>query len=495
MYNVYTALALAALLMSALDPFTLWDIGFQLSFAGTLGIVLLTPFFQRLLHPIKHLPFGHYIAESLAVTMGAQVATQPIFVVSFQEISLISPLANILTTLMFGPMLVLGIFISGSGAIFAPLGEICGWVAWPLLWYVASIVSWCASIPGASIYADGIGGELAWAYYALLVLLTSILVRMRIVSPALSEQRDPPLLRLPQRTWHLILLGAALLIILATGGTILVTPPAGHLTVTFLCVGPAKEPPQGKAVLLRTPDGKTILIDGGPDIPSLARELDRRLPPWQRSLDMVLLTAAMADSITGLQDIVSRYRIETVIDAGMLHPTTTYTLWRRTISERNIHYLPVTQGTTLPIGTSAVIQVLWPPTPLHKGDDEIRDNGLVVRLVTPGLRVLLLGATTQSKYALTGLLARADMLQAEVVQIVGEVSKPYPDELRAVLQKVRPALLVITPASLNTQQLKISRAAGLTAPVPPLVAIEAVQIAQTGQGGTLEISSSSASLT
>src|SRR6266571_1700532 len=42
-YNVYTALASAALVMSCINPFVLWDVGFQLSFVGTLGIVLLTP--------------------------------------------------------------------------------------------------------------------------------------------------------------------------------------------------------------------------------------------------------------------------------------------------------------------------------------------------------------------------------------------------------------------------------------------------------------------
>ncbi len=70
-YNIYTALALTVLLMSMINPFILWDTGFLLSVLGTLGIVLLTPFFQRLLSPLEHLPFGHSLVEIIAVTSGS----------------------------------------------------------------------------------------------------------------------------------------------------------------------------------------------------------------------------------------------------------------------------------------------------------------------------------------------------------------------------------------------------------------------------------------
>ena len=84
-YNVYTGLALAVVLMSVVDPLVLWDVGFLLSTVGTLGIVLLTPFFQRLLSPLAHLPLGHHIIEIIAVTLAAQVATLPISTLTFNQ--------------------------------------------------------------------------------------------------------------------------------------------------------------------------------------------------------------------------------------------------------------------------------------------------------------------------------------------------------------------------------------------------------------------------
>src|SRR6266568_9429989 len=75
---------------------------------------------------------------------------------------------------------------------------------------------------------------------------------------------------------------------------------------------------------------------------------------------------------------------------------------------------------------------------------------LIVRLVSPGLRVLLVGTAALSKYALTGLMnIDPGYLQADVVQIVGEAGKAFPSELSAVLQAAHPSLLVITPAKLR----------------------------------------------
>jgi competence protein ComEC len=87
-YNVYTALALATLALSVLDPFVLWDVGFLLSFLGTLGIILFTRFFQRLLRPLERFPFASYFTDIVAVTLAAEVATLPIFAIAFQQITL-----------------------------------------------------------------------------------------------------------------------------------------------------------------------------------------------------------------------------------------------------------------------------------------------------------------------------------------------------------------------------------------------------------------------
>jgi len=490
-YNVYTALASAALVMSCINPFVLWDVGFQLSFVGTLGIVLLTPYCQYPLRPLMRLPFGHIVGEIMAVTLAAQIATWPIVAITFQQVSFISPLANLLTVPLLGVLVMLGILICATGVFFAPLAWLCGWVAWPMLWYTYTIVLWCAQPWAYEPLPSGLDPWIVWAYYLLLALLVIMLYRRW---PALatdssthagSETASPLARGFSRRTWRLIQLGMAILIIMGTGINMLITHPNGLLTITFLSVGPANQPPQGEAILVRTPEGKTILIDGGMDAASLSQVLDSQLPSWQRSLDIVLLTCPRQDHLAGLQDIVTRYAIGEVIDAGMLHPNTTYTRWRRTISERNLHYTQVVQGDTISLGAATKLQVLWPTSPLHSGSNEVRDNGLIIQLIAPGLRMLLLGASAQSNYALASLADSRDAnaLQSDIVQIVGEAGKPIPQALVDVLQSAHPSLLVVTPAELSAAQRKAHASSAIALPA----IIGATRTVQTAQDGTLTV--------
>jgi competence protein ComEC len=110
-YNMHTALALTALLMSMVDPFVLWDVGFQLSLLGTLGIVMLTPLFLHSFRSLVRFPSGHLVAEIMAVTLAAQTATWPIIALSFFLISFISPLANMLLVPLLGVLIALGLLV------------------------------------------------------------------------------------------------------------------------------------------------------------------------------------------------------------------------------------------------------------------------------------------------------------------------------------------------------------------------------------------------
>src|SRR5439155_6703661 len=201
---------------------------------------------------------------------------------------------------------------------------------------------------------------------------------------------------------------AVMIVILATGSTIAAAPSNGQLSIILLNVGPAGKPSQGEAMLIHTVDGKTILIDGGLDATSLAQELDGRLPFWQRSIDTVILTTARQDHLIGAQDVISRFQVGEVLDAGMLHPSTGYALWKRTINDRNLPYSQVRAGSSIPLGTQVTLQVLWPPSPLHKGTSEELDNALIMRLVTSHFSMLILGSAALSKYALSGLLTIID---------------------------------------------------------------------------------------
>lgn len=257
-YNVYTALALSALLMTAFDPFILWDIGFLLSFIGTIGIVRLTSFFQRCLHVLEHLPLGTYLTEILAVTLAAQTATLPLFAINFHEISFIAPVTNILTVPLLALLLVLGAFIAVTGLFFLPLATLIGYVAWPFLVYMDTIITWCFNIPGSYMSVGTLDASIAWIYYAFCGLAIYGIQQIQIFRADGMTHGHKPLFSWSQRTRLITQITIAVLIILATGTTAFATQPDGRLTLMFLDVGPAQQPPQGEAIFIRTPDAKTI---------------------------------------------------------------------------------------------------------------------------------------------------------------------------------------------------------------------------------------------
>ena len=123
----------AAAFILAQNPFLLrFDIGFQLSFLATLGIIFFGPFFQKKLEIIP----SKYIRDILAMTFSAYLFTLPLLMYNFGQFSLVSPLANLLVV----PVIP---FVMSLGFIFAFLALFLPFLAWPLslfLWVFLSYI-------------------------------------------------------------------------------------------------------------------------------------------------------------------------------------------------------------------------------------------------------------------------------------------------------------------------------------------------------------------
>ncbi|HEY7358317.1 MAG TPA: ComEC/Rec2 family competence protein, partial [Ktedonobacterales bacterium] len=164
-YNLYTALAFAALLMSAWSPYVLWDVGFQLSLLGTLGIALAPPLIAAPLgRLLGRVPGGRLSAELLSVTLAAQVATLPIQIINFNQISLVAPFTNVLCVPLLGALLALGMLVGVVGLVLPIAGAGIGWACWPLLWLVYQIIARSAVLPFASVTIGSLDMWFAWLY-------------------------------------------------------------------------------------------------------------------------------------------------------------------------------------------------------------------------------------------------------------------------------------------------------------------------------------------
>jgi competence protein ComEC len=133
----------AATLMLLFNPLLLrYDIGFQLSFLAILGIVY---FYQFFFEKFKKSP--KLIKESLASTLSAQIFTFPILIYNFGQISLISPLSNVLILPLLPVITILGFIFSFFGIIFESFGYFFSFPCWLLLGYLLKVVDLCSKIP------------------------------------------------------------------------------------------------------------------------------------------------------------------------------------------------------------------------------------------------------------------------------------------------------------------------------------------------------------
>jgi competence protein ComEC len=175
LYSIRNALVFAGALMIYFNPKILaWDVGFQLSFIATLGLVYLSPILQSWLgkksdkdEPQKS-PLGW--REILVATLSAQIAVMPLLLINFGQLSLIAPLANLLI-LFFIPITMLFGFLAGLAGIFwLALGQILAWPAWLLLTYEIKITEFLAKVPLAALAVKwnwwlGAGYYLVLAYF------------------------------------------------------------------------------------------------------------------------------------------------------------------------------------------------------------------------------------------------------------------------------------------------------------------------------------------
>ena len=169
------ALLLAAVIMIFVNPLILrFDIGFQLSFLATAGLIYFSPLLEAWLERSKLRKAPKILTEAGVATISAQVFVLPILLINFGRLSLIAPVANILVLPVIPLTMLLGFIAVVAAFVFLPLGQIIGGVAWLFLSYIISIIQKLAAIPGAYFNV----GKFSWiwlaVYYCILAGFLSI---------------------------------------------------------------------------------------------------------------------------------------------------------------------------------------------------------------------------------------------------------------------------------------------------------------------------------
>jgi competence protein ComEC len=188
-YLALRALMLAGFIMLMLNPYLLlYDIGFQLSFVATLGLILLSPYVERICF---WAPKRFAIREFLAATISTQVAVLPLLMFHIGEVSLVSVIVNLLV-LPVVPIAMLLSFIVGLVALILPT---FAWIISPLayasLHYVVVIASKFAAIPLAAVPVPEFSFVGVAILYALYVVALWYLIDRYPLSSSTSKSGKP----------------------------------------------------------------------------------------------------------------------------------------------------------------------------------------------------------------------------------------------------------------------------------------------------------------
>jgi len=162
-------LLLTAMVMLLISPLILFDIGFQLSFAATAGIIWIYPMLKsKMLNSVAVIPL---LGEAFLVTISAQLATLPLLLVNFGQFSWLSPLVNSLILPTIPIVMALGIILSGLSFASKLLAQVLAWFIWPFLSWFIKVVNWFGQLPMGNWEI----GKISWwwmvGYYFLLVII------------------------------------------------------------------------------------------------------------------------------------------------------------------------------------------------------------------------------------------------------------------------------------------------------------------------------------
>jgi competence protein ComEC len=323
------ALVVAAAVTLAIDPGVAADVGWQLSFAAVLGILLLAgPLRERIMGRLGNGPWRRALAEGVAATVAATLATAPLIAFHFETISTTTLAANVLALPAVAPAMWLGMCSAGLAQLpGVPLEPLNGLDAL-LLAYIAQVAEWCASPGWAELRVHIDGNELLIAYLGLgLALLV--------------------FWRWPRQAAALVSLALAVSLPLPSLGGAAVDPPRG-LRVEVLDVG------QGDAILLQPAHAPAVLVDGGPPGDGLARKLDQA---GVDRLGAVVVTHDQSDHAGGVEELLGALPVERLMFARLHRGLIAAAAAVGADPER------IAAGRVLHSGALR-LRVLWPPAEL-----------------------------------------------------------------------------------------------------------------------------------
>jgi competence protein ComEC len=454
--DLVNSLALSALALLWWNPRFLFDVGFQLTYLATLGILVILPACDTALATLPRAL--RWSGESVAITLAATFMTLPILAGAFNRVAPVGILANLPIVPLSGLITALG---TAACAILLAVPAGLSWLNQANAWLVDLLFAtarWFAAFPWSTlrVYTPTPGMLVAYYFTATACLLA--------LSPGPGRRPDRPEMEptgIRRRTWRLAAAGAlvgALALCVQIGLRLWPPAEAPTLTLTLLDVG------QGESLFLGLPEGRRMLVDAG-GVPGSRFDIGARvvapflLHEWVGSLDVLVLTHAQADHIGGVSAILRAFPVGEVWSGDTPYSSVAFLWVQEYLRHRRIPLRILSASSPEIRWGEATIQVLHPPPRAHPalrlGTRPVRgapftglrsnDASLVLRLGIGSQAALLTGDVEREGEL--ALLRRPAPLRAQVLKVPHHGSRTSSSS--PFLAAVRPDVALVSAGYRN----------------------------------------------
>jgi len=277
------------------------------------------------------------------LTLAAQLTTIPIMAYHFQRISLVSFIANPFILPAQPAVMIIGGLAVLLSLVWFPGGTIVSWIAWPFVVYTIRIVELFDRIPNGTIFLGDFSIWFVILFYAALFSLTFGWSGFKEWTRSIGQKAGA------------VGVGSALIVLVI--GLLLVwraavAIPDGLMHITFLDVGSAD------GILIKTPSGKSILINGGERVTTLSDELGRRSSSFNRKLDWLIVAATEEEQVAALPRVLERYPVDEVLWSGNRQASFSAGVLNEYLNIKGITVTDAEKGQILDLGDSATLTVL-----------------------------------------------------------------------------------------------------------------------------------------
>ena len=423
-YHIYNSLYLAALLILFYQPLFLYDAGFLLSFTVTFFILFLFPILEDKLSILPS-----YISKPLAVSLAAWFGMAPLSAYFFYKISYIAILSNLIIVPLLSTILIMGLISITLSFVFIPLASILALLNQYLISLLVGTTNFLTSLPFAYQFVRKPGITLTLYYYFIILLFFYSLYCWSQLN-LITKKRI---------FWTITSSGFIVLFMQ-------IISPLNSLSVHFLNVG------YGDSILIKTPQEKNILIDGG-GTPFHDFDVGENIVlPYLRRLgvkhiDLIFLTHPDIDHLEGLIPILKEMKVDMVIDSGINCQQDTYLNFLSLIQEdEEISYYQARAGDVIKLSPDLQLVVL---NPLNRKDygqqSNFNNHSIVLKLLYKNISFLFTGDIEEK--AEMNLLSWNTFLQSDILKVAHHGSNTSTTDL--FLNQVKPEVAIISVGTNN----------------------------------------------